>query len=178
MSIRMPDMTHVSFASIAYGDAGIEQTLNLMRELIDTAIDSPRVVHLARALAVQTGERRQYAQAVVIREWLKRVWRFVYDPADRELLMDVDEALNALARLGVIPGDCDEAAIVGASLGRAIGLYARLIVYAFETDDDPAQTTYHVFAVLLTDDGREVNLDVTRPRGPVPAPTRSFAVDV
>lgn len=171
-------MTRVSFSSIGWGDSGVTQTLDIMGSLIDGGLDSPDVVDFARALAVSAGVRNHYNQAVAIRTWLTRVWRFVDDPLDRELLQSPDKLLSDYARLGYIPGDCDEAAILGGALGKAVGLTVTLTTLAFPSDDAQGDRYQHVFASLLTDDGREVSLDVTRPRGPVPMVTRSYTVEV
>lgn len=170
-------MTYATFAKIRSGDAGIIDTLDLMSEYIQAGIDNPTVVQFARRLAVSAGVRNQYAQAQVIRAFLSRVWRFVNDPHDRELLAEPEVSLREHLEHGIVTGDCDEAAIFGATLGRAVGLYAQLVVYEFATAD-PDASLAHVFAVLLTDAGETVSLDVTRPRGPVPAPSRVLAIDV
>lgn len=167
-------MTRVSFNSVGYGDLGVEQSVALMVTMVDAAIDSPDVVYFARQLAVRAGVRRQYMQAVAIKNFLERVWRFVDDPTDRDLFVTPDEALRRYQETGYIAGDCDEAATLGAALGRAVGMNAQFVVYFFDHIDPSGQ---HVFAVLLTDDGRSVSLDATRPRGPVPAPTRTMVID-
>lgn len=167
-------MTHTSRIAISGGDAGVMQTLTIMANLIDEGVDSPTVVQFARHLAVRAGVRRPYMQALAIQSWLSRVWRFVDDPADRDLLTSPDWLLAQYQQHGIIAGDCDEAAVLGAALGKSIGLAVQLVVIGFPPDDHFS----HVYAVLLTDDGQGVSLDVTRPRGPVPAPTRVSSVDV
>lgn len=169
-------MAHMSRESVAWGDAGIEQTLAIMSQLVSDGVDTPSVVGFARRLAVQAGVRRSALQAMTIQAFLQRVWRFVNDPADRELLVAPDVLLANYHVAGYIAGDCDEAAVLGATLGKAIGLAPTWTVYAFE-DGPPETWTYHVFAALLTDDGRTVSLDVTRPAGPVPAPSRILTMD-
>ena len=142
-------------------------------------VDCPDVVFFARDLAVRAGVRNPYRQAVAIRNWLSRVWRFVDDPPDRELLMTPDVALERFNQTGVIAGDCDEAAMLGAALGKSIGLNAVFVVLSFPALEDPTVDIFqHVFAVLLTPFGDSVSLDVTRPRGPVPQPIRAASVDV
>jgi hypothetical protein len=172
-------MAHTSRVSIAYGDAGVEQTLTVMAQLIDEGVDSPHVVLFARMMAVRAGVRNQYAQAQAIRAWMARVWRFVDDPPDRDLVTSADWLLAQLQVSPIIAGDCDEAAILGGALGKSVGMFVRLVVLGFPSSE-PAEPDRlsHVYAVLLTDDGREVSLDVTRPAGPVPAPTRLLTMDV
>jgi transglutaminase-like putative cysteine protease len=169
-------MTRVDTYTVGYGDNGVRQSLAVMAAAVDAALDSPDVVFLARRLAVQAGVRRPYLQALAIKNFLERTWRFVDDPYDRDTFVAPDVALREFLAAGVLAGDCDEAATMGAALGRAIGLQAQFVVLFF--DDRPDASVQHVFAVLLTDDGRSVSLDITRPRGPVPAPTRTMTVDV
>jgi transglutaminase-like putative cysteine protease len=150
-----------------------------MASLVDTSLDNPEVIDAARALAVSAGPRRPYYQALAIAGFLQRVWRFVDDPNDRDTLRDPVTLLREYANTGRIAGDCDEAAILGAALGRGIGLSAQFYVLGFASDDEPGPgRLQHVFAVLLTDDGRQVSLDVTRPAGPLPVPSRIVAMDV
>lgn len=164
---------------VAWGDAGVSQTLALMSQLIDEGVDSSDVVLFARRLAAQAGVRRPYLQALTIQNWLKRVWRFVDDPLDRDLLTAPDWLLAQFCAQGFVAGDCDEAAILGGALGKSVGFGVRLVALGFPADD-PTQLDRlsHVYAVLLTDDGREVSLDVTRPAGPVAEPTCMMIVDV
>lgn len=168
-------MTRVSTVPVGYGNDGVQQSLAVMSSVVDASLDTPAVVYFARTIAVRAGVRNQYMQALAIKNFLERTWRFVDDPNDRDLFVSPDESLQQYNANGFIAGDCDEAATLGAALGRAVGMSAQFVVYWFDDVDPPGQ---HVFAVLLTDDGRQVSLDVTRPRGPVPAPTRSMTVDV
>jgi transglutaminase-like putative cysteine protease len=169
-------MTRVDTFTVGYGDDGVRQSLDVMTAAVDLALDSPDVVFFARQLAARAGVRRPYRQALAIQNFLERTWRFVDDPYDRDTFVVPDVALREYAATGVMTGDCDEAATMGAALGRAIGLHAQFVVLFFDTLPDAS--VQHVFTVLLTDDGRQVSLDVTRPRGPVPAPTRTMVVDV
>jgi hypothetical protein len=152
-----------------------------MRAVIDEGVDDPAIIHAARRLAVGAGVRREFAQALAIRGFLARVWRFVDDPMDRELLQDAPSLLAEYMATGTASGDCDEAAIFGATLGKAIGLDATLTVLAFPVPGEapsPQDQFCHVYATLLTPAGQAVDLDVTRPRGPVPLPSRVLSVDV
>lgn len=167
---------NVSTHQIGYGDYGVSQTVEHMRALVDAALDNPRVVMLARQIAAMGG-RRQYMQALTIQGWLKRVWRFVDDPTDRDILISPELSLQEFANTGYITGDCDEAATVGATLGRAVGLGAEFCLLGFASDDPALDGRLaHVFAVLLTDDGRRVSLDVTKPAGTLPNPSRIVTV--
>lgn len=168
-------MTSVSSVGIRGGDAGAMDTLRTMAGLVNQSLVNPVVVGAARELAINAAPARdQYRQAIGIRSWLLRVWRFVDDPAETELLRDPEHLLREYFTRGRVAGDCDEAAILGAALGKAIGLGAQFTVYAFS---DTA-TYAHVFASLLTSDGQTISLDITKPTGSVPSPTRELTVEV
>lgn len=172
-------MTTATVRSIAGGDQGALDTLAIMSELVNGSTHTPLVVNAARSLAVRAADARdEYRQAIAIREWLKRVWRFVDDPTGTELLRDPEAMLREYFSSNVVMGDCDEAAILGAALGKSIGLGACFTVYAFAPRDGGNGGFSHVFATLLTSGGRSVNLDVTKPAGSVPAPSREFSVEV
>lgn len=166
----------VTTQAVSYGDRGVEQTLNIMCALVDAALDDPTVITLARRVAA-IGGRRPYAQALAIQGFLKRVWRFVDDPTDRDVLVAPARTVAEFFATGYMTGDCDEAATVGAALGRAVGLSAEFWVLGFASDiPEESDRLSHVFAVLLTDDGKRVSLDVTRPAGTLPNPTRLLTV--
>lgn len=172
-------MSRITTHSIAWGDRGVYQTLELMANLVDASLDSPDLINFARSLAVAAGPRQPYRQALAFSAFLQRVWRFVDDPYDRDTLRDPVTLLREYQATGRVAGDCDEAAILGAALGRAVGMGAEFYVLGFASDDEPGPGRFqHVFAVLLTDDNREVSLDVTRPAGPLPVPSRIVAMDV
>lgn len=169
----------VSRRFIRYGDAGAVDTLGIMGELVNDSLQNPIVVGAARELVTRSAPARDgYRQAIQIREWLARVWRFVDDPTREELLRDPDAMLREYFETGKIAGDCDEAAVLGAALGKAVGLGACFTVLAFDPIDGGTGGFSHVFASLLTGDGRSVSLDVTKPGGSVPAPIRDLSVEV
>ncbi len=162
----------VTTATIGTGDTGVQQTLVLMSRLVEQDQQIPLVVETARQLAVAQGAGSEYRSALTIRAWMARVWRYVGDPVTREHLEDADYLLRQYQQLAYIPGDCDEAAILGATLGKAIGIPASWTVLAF--NHGPYS---HVYATLYPADGPAVELDVTRPAQRLATPTRSLTVE-
>ena len=78
-------------------------------------------------------------------------------------LRDADNMLRQYEQLGKITGQCAEAAILGASLGKALGIPATFRMLFFPVD---ASDEDHVYAVLypMAGQGRTpVELDVTKP---------------
>lgn len=85
-------------------------------------------------------------------------WRFVRDPTGIELLHRPERLLDQIAAGGYAIGDCDDAAILGAALGKAVGFSARFVVLGFFGPRGPFS---HVYTELWTGTGwRE--LDITR----------------
>lgn len=181
-------MTTVSRVSIAGGDAGALDDLGIMCRLVNESLHNPVVVATARELVIRAAPQRDTRrQAIAIRGWLARVWRFVDDPAGEELLRTPEHLIREYFATSQIIGDCDEAAVLGAALGKAVGIPATFTVLAFDPiayiagvpleGSESAQFS-HVFASLLLPDGCLFSLDVTKPPGSVPAPTRELTVDV
>ena len=103
----------------------------------------------------------------MIRRWLAAHWRFVSDPVTAELLQDPRTTLRTILEPGgpgEASGDCDDAALLGAALGMAVGLPVRWRVLGFAGNGG---TYGHVMGYLWTG-GRWLDLDVTRPLSPLP----------
>lgn len=87
-----------------------------------------------------------------------RRFLFAPDPPEVELLKTPQLMLEEAAETGHARGDCDDAAILGASLALRMGLQARFVVLGFE----PNGPYGHVYAEVW--DGRRwLDLDVTAP---------------
>lgn len=130
-----------------------------MRQLARRECILPIVRGTAVAITIGAGANRE-AQAGLIRRFLSEHCAFVRDPADIELLTAPAVQLTTIRQTGMTPGDCDDVAVLAASLALAIGLRARFVAVgrrAFE----------HVFTVV--GDGRHWwELDVTRPFQDIP----------
>lgn len=79
--------------------------------------------------------------------------------------------IEQLARDGVVSGDCDDATILGAAIAASVGFIPSAMVTGFRR---PGASFQHVYAVLPLEPyaAGYIDLDVTRPNGPVPAVTR------
>lgn len=98
-------------------------------------------------------------QVTALRGWLAGVWRFVRDPAGVELVHRPERQLDEYRRHGYISGDCDDAAVLAAAMGKAIGFPAQFVVLGFYGSRSPFS---HVYTELLVRPGRWVEFDVTR----------------
>lgn len=160
---------------IGAGDIGTAATLRKMRQLVNASLTDPVVVQTARSLAAQTFPRDRDSQAQLIKEYLSEHFYFVADPRGVELLTTPRFMLQDIAKRNIATGDCDEAAILGAALGKAIGLPARFVVLGFGV---VGASFAHVYTILRGG-SRWFSLDVTKPqRGPFPPVTRQATVEV
>lgn len=161
-------MTTVFRGSIPYGYSGSMATLARMRSIVRQSLSAPAVIEAAHRIIAFLPPRQQTRQAYAIREVLGNVFQFVADPKGVELLRTPVYQLGTIKEHGVSTGDCDDAAILGAALGMAVGISARFRVIAFRRGGDFA----HVYAILTPNDGPAIDLDVTKPTTGAAAPVR------
>lgn len=117
----------------------------------------PFVRETAAAIARGTGTDGT-AQAQLIRRWLARHVRFLRDPANDELLHEPELQLAKLGTQGRLELDCDDVAILAASLGQAIGLRARIVLLGRDGGFE------HTWTELCDPNGEDwIECDITRP---------------
>jgi transglutaminase-like putative cysteine protease len=151
-------VTTVRQYSLAGGDLGAWQTLRKMRALVNASLTDPVVVAAAKEAVAACAAGDYECNAFQVGYWLGERFQFVRDPVDVELLHEPRYMLDAITSRGFFQGDCDDAAVLGAALGKAIGLRARLRAIGF----DKVGPFSHVIADVRTPRGW-VQLDVTRP---------------
>lgn len=140
---------------IPHGHAGIEATVRHMQRLRRAATSDPYVRDAAQRI---TAGRHGWEAAHRIRRFLADRVPFEFDPWGVELVRTPAYMLHAIADTGASPGDCDDAALLGASLAIAAGLPARYVLVGLT----PGEPFEHIYAEILTDRG-PVELDTTRP---------------
>lgn len=163
--------------TIAWGDAGAHQTLTTMDDIVHQSLDMPLVKEFAEQLTVNMAPRDYERAALMIQAWLATYFRFVPDALGHEQLKTPEYQLRYYRQYGQAVGDCDDAAILGAALGMAVGIPATFVVLGFDTPDSRGRMA-HVYTVLLPPDGIPVSLDVTKPAAPAPPVLRSWEMDV
>jgi len=109
------------------GEAGIDQTAAAMIAMIHSGAASARVQDFARRRGL---DHRSQGVAPHLFELLKSHVRFRPDPKGVELLRHPDQLVTEIDAEGVAYGDCDDLAMLGASLCLAVGQDAALIVMA------------------------------------------------
>lgn len=157
----------------ADGDAGIYQTLAVMRVLARAAAKTPEVQELAARWTA--GVTTPEAKASRLSEELGRALRFEYDPPI-ETLYAPAMLVAQINSGGVFYGDCDDLATLAAALGLSLGMAGAFVIIAQPWNEPGTPPFTHVFTVLyprgrplssgadnLTQADAGVILDLTRP---------------
>jgi hypothetical protein len=128
MPIAFPP-TLYSREPLLSGDAGVEQTINEMRGLVDEALRDPSIIRLATDIVRSAPAFDDLAEANALYEWVRRNIRFTKDPVNKEKLYPPAELLKIRA------GDCDDISMLLGTLLMAVGYPARLMTVAAGGDE-------------------------------------------
>lgn len=147
-----------------------------MRRMADSVKDclahSVLVIKVANNIASACAPRDVACQIASISSWLDGHFRYLSDPVGVELLRDPNGGIREIVAQGYTQGDCDEAAMLAATLGMANGIPARFRALAFYTRNAPYT---HVVCDLAGPAGW-VPIDITKPADMAipPTPTRTL----
>lgn len=150
----------VSLMGIPSGDSGTYRTLAIMRQVARGGAINPLVRQTAVDLAYGMGTN-PLAQARTIRAWLEQNTLFQRDPYGVEAIHTPEAMIRQVLTSGRASVDCDDVAVLAASLGLTLGLRARFVTVGFHSPKSPYA---HVWAELA-DPRRPVwiECDITRP---------------
>jgi hypothetical protein len=144
-------------APLAGGDEGTEQTISVLRNLVDDAWKDPFVnrtaIDIIRNAGIPPFDRMGQIRAIY--NWVLQNFYFVSDPVSKEALRPTRDLLEMRA------GDCDDInANVLPSLLGTIGYETRLVTVAADSSDPNSFS--HVYAEVFLD-GNWIPLDAARP---------------
>jgi hypothetical protein len=128
MPIAFPP-TLYSREPLLSGDAGVEQTINEMRALVDEGLRDPSIIRLATDIVRGVPAFDDLAEANALYEYVRRNIRFTKDPVNKEKLYPPAELLKIRA------GDCDDISMLLGTLLMAVGYPARLMTVAAGGDE-------------------------------------------
>jgi len=142
------------------GDAGVAQTIGVMRQIVDDAVKDPAVnaaaIEFVRGVS-DSFSRDQKAQAIYAA--VANRWLYVEDPVGpfgpKETVRPVRLLLQTFA------GDCDDATILICALCGTIGIPCRIVTIA--ADPTSPREFSHVYPEAEIAPGRFVAMDVARP---------------
>ncbi|MGH7242915.1 MAG: hypothetical protein ACREJD_05805 [Phycisphaerales bacterium] len=144
-----------SEAALPGGDEGTFATLDAMAGIIAESIDDPSIGALAdkvRATAAASG----IDVATSVYNLLRDRQEFVRDPNGQEMLEHPAPHAKQILNGGKFRGDCDDVAILGASLLRAAGVAEPMLFVASDRGKDAPYR--HVF-YGMKEDGKPVPFD-------------------
>jgi len=157
---------------LLHGDAGVAQTIDLIRKIVDDAVKDPVVNGVAIDFVRGVDDsfsRDQKTQAIYTAVAMR--WTYVEDPVGpfgpKETLRPVRLLLQTFA------GDCDDATILICALCGTIGIPCRIVTIA--ADPSSPREFSHVYPEAEIAPGRFVAMDVARPGSSyASAPPRYF----
>lgn len=157
----------VSAFPLPASDFGTHLTLAAMRGMVVREFMNPTVRLVATDVVRGIGGKDGVEQAHAIRDFLEQHTEFLRDPDGVEMLHGPVWQLQQILSRGVVQVDCDDVAMLGAALAKAVGLRARFMAAAFL---DPKSPYRHVWAEIgpRTAPPTWIELDVTRPAQGLP----------
>jgi hypothetical protein len=111
------------------GDAGVAQTIDQMRSLVDDALRDPSILRLAKDIVRNVPAFEDYSEAQALYNYVRSNIRFTKDPVNKETLYPPAELLQ------IRSGDCDDISMLLGTLLMAVGYPARLMTVAANGDD-------------------------------------------
>lgn len=103
------------------GEAGIVQTVGMMKDLANSASTSPYIRQRAISL-VSYCKRNRLCEERTLTGWVNGAVTFIRDPVGTEALHDPVTFIEAMLRAGRKPaGDCDDMATYLAALLKSVG---------------------------------------------------------
>jgi Transglutaminase-like superfamily len=138
------------------GDAGVEQTINQMRALVDEALHDPAIIRLATDIVRNVPQFDDLAEAEALYNWVHSNIRFTKDPVNKEKLYPPAELLEIRA------GDCDDISMLLGTLLMAVGYPARLMTVAAAAGSPEQFSHVYIEGEVPAGSGNWVAMDPAR----------------
>lgn len=151
-------------APLKSGDAGVAQTIQQMRQLIDQDLSSSSFVRFAKDIIRQVPAHDEWAEAEAIYTWVLQNVRFAKDPVTKEALYPPSELLK------IRSGDCDDISMLLGALYLAVGYPARLVTIAANPNAPDDFSHVYVEVELPPGSNHWISADAARPGAQFAAP--------
>lgn len=148
-----------SILPLPSGDAGVALTVSHLRRLVLDAQTSQLAHAAVQEALVSTPEKNPGAEAAALLGWLRERYRYLQDPVEVELVRDPRYLLRQIERQGFFMGDCDDAAVLLATLLETAGYPTRFIVQG-----ESGESFSHVLVETELRPGQWVAADLTNRR--------------
>jgi transglutaminase-like putative cysteine protease len=129
-ALSLPDNQQFELRGIAGGVAGTRQTLAIMAELAGQYKADPYIRYTAENIIAGVPGKDWTGEASAIQAWVRDSIRYTQDVNGIETLKTPDVTLQTMQ------GDCDDKALLAASLLESIGHPARFVAVATLTPGD------------------------------------------
>jgi len=140
---------HTTETPLLPADWGADQTVSVLRSLVDSSRALP-VVRAAALEALQDAASSDESdQLSALLDWVRDRVRFVQDPADVEYVQSPVYLLETIRREGVAYGDCDCSAGLFAALAESVGYPTRFVLQGGE----PGEPFSHILVETETRGG-------------------------
>jgi len=123
--------SRVETYTIGYQDRGTAQTLKVMTRLVNDSLLDPNVREYVKGIVKYANPRNNVELAQTINDWLAEHFMFLRDPSGIELLHTPAYTLGQIQKIGYFQADCDDFAILAASMVKAVGMPATFVVLEF-----------------------------------------------
>lgn len=153
-----------ALSGIPNGQAGSIATMRAMRQLVRDAVRDPKQQIRETALSILRGVNSFSEQARAIQQWVQRNIEYRRDPSDVELVQTPQVTLQLRA------GDCDDQAVLVASLLQATGHPTQFIAIGL----DGAPLTHVLTQTLIGTSWVAVETIEPRPLGWMPKGITSY----
>lgn len=148
---------------LARGDAGVEQTICVLRCLIDDAVKDPAIN--AKAIEILRGANVANFGTLdrlhAFYDWISQPGNFLYVPDPIGPFGPKETVRPARTLFEVRGGDCDDYTALLAALAGTVGLRARAVTIA--ADPSSPNDFTHIYPEVEYAPGRWVALDAARP---------------
>lgn len=129
-----------------------------MRELAQTESKTPEV----SSLAAYCGN------PVNLDVFLRQFWRFVFDPPDVEYVRSPLFQCNAFQKSNRLVGDCDDAAVLAASILHSLDWPCSFVAYRFKGNDEFSHVNVRAPLLDLVEEPIIFDVDPTVPENHLP----------
>jgi len=143
-------------APLLNGEAGTDQTIQLMRRLVDEALADASFVRKAVEIVRAVPAYDELGELSALYDWVKGSIRFTKDPLTKEKLYPPQELLKIRA------GDCDDISMLLGAFALALGYPARLITIGANPESPGEFSHVYVEAEAPVGSGNWVPLDAAR----------------
>jgi hypothetical protein len=162
-SATLRNFSGVMGVPLARGDAGVEQTICIMKCLIDDAVKDPAInvqaIRILRDAGVANFGVLDRAHAFY--DWISQPANFLYVPDPIGPFGPKETVRPARTLFEVKGGDCDDYSALLASLLGTVGIRTRLVTIA--ADRNSPNDFSHIYPEAEVARGRWIPLDAARP---------------